>query len=171
MTTSPGGYTCTWTYGPNRRRVTGLKNDTAYSFTVTATNRVSTSPASNASKPVTPETVVPPSEVRKLQAKSGPGSVTATWRDPTDKGGVSAVTFRWKAGANRWSKPITTKTVTVQGRPGKKLTISVRAVNSAGPGPVSKVIQKPKSICYRRAQKAANDAGTRPSKRGVDHGD
>ena len=53
-TASPGGATCTTT-GATSCTVTGLSNDTAYTFTVTATNSEGrTSAASAASAPVTP---------------------------------------------------------------------------------------------------------------------
>ncbi|MEI7438781.1 MAG: MBG domain-containing protein, partial [Thermoleophilia bacterium] len=54
VTASPGGQTCTWTAGPYTCTVTGLTNNTTYTFTVSATNAAGTSSASSTSGPTTP---------------------------------------------------------------------------------------------------------------------
>ena len=55
VTSSPGGYTGTGSSSPIT--VAGLQSDTAYTFTVTATNAAGTSQASTASASITATTV------------------------------------------------------------------------------------------------------------------
>ena len=69
--------------------VSGLTNGTAYTFVVTATNTVGTSPVSGASPVVTPATV--PGAPTAVTAAAGNGSATVSWSAPASNGG-SAVT-------------------------------------------------------------------------------
>ena len=65
----------------------GLTNDTAYAFTVSATNAGGTSAASAPSPPVTPEVTVP-GVATAVTATGGDGYVDLTWTAPADDGGT-----------------------------------------------------------------------------------
>ncbi|MGO9457941.1 MAG: beta strand repeat-containing protein, partial [Acidimicrobiales bacterium] len=80
---TPTGKTCTTT-GTLTCTVRGLKNGTAYTFTVKAHNAVGTSAASTPSTAVTPSTV--PSKPAKPTATAGNAKVTVAWTAPTSGG-------------------------------------------------------------------------------------
>jgi hypothetical protein len=99
VTSSPGGFTGTLNQaGSGAIIVRGLTNDTAYTFTVTATNAVGTSAASAASNSVTPDNFAVIGDLRA-------GGVVF-WIDPSDNrhGLVCAIEdqsagIRWYNGA------------------------------------------------------------------------
>ena len=92
ITSDPGGVTATTT--GTSVTVTGLTNGTAYTFTVTATNSIGTSPSSDSSNSVTTPT-----------APGAPSGVSAI---PSD---ISAV-VSWTAPASDGGSPITEYVVT-----------------------------------------------------------
>ncbi|WP_270886144.1 DUF4082 domain-containing protein [Pedococcus sp. 5OH_020] len=69
---------------------TGLTNDTAYTFRVSATNDVGTGPVSAASPAVTPSAPHPPGAPTNVTATAGNGSATVSWTAPSNGG--SAIT-------------------------------------------------------------------------------
>ena len=83
VTSGPGGLTITGAGSP--LTVTGLTNGTAYTFTVTATNSIGTSPASAPSAPVTPATI--PDAPQALSAIAGNHQVALSWLPPDTDGG------------------------------------------------------------------------------------
>ena len=78
VTSSPGGLTATGAASPIR--VTGLSSNTAYTFTVTATNAAGTSAASAASSSVTATTV--PATPSAPTATAGVDQDTVSWSAP-----------------------------------------------------------------------------------------
>ena len=76
--------------------ITGLKNGTAYSFTVTATNSLGTSEPSEPTTPVTPGKVVPDAPTNVIGTATV-GKIVVSWTAPASDGG-SAIT-KYKATA------------------------------------------------------------------------
>ena len=87
VTSSPGGFTGTGTTSPVT--VSGLSSNTAYTFTVVATNAVGSSPASASSNSVTITTV------------------PATPADPVATGQVNQDSVTWSAPSADGGSPIT----------------------------------------------------------------
>ena len=87
VTSSPGSFTGTGVTSPII--VPGLTNGTPYTFTITATNVIGTSPASVASDPVTPATV--PGVPIAILATPGNAQVSLSWTAPVYNGD-SAIT-------------------------------------------------------------------------------
>ncbi len=78
VTSTPGSRTCAWSGGPLSCQVTGLTNDTAYTFTVRAQNAIGWGPASAPSASIIPiaaitSTYHPISPARLLDTRNGNG--------------------------------------------------------------------------------------------------
>ncbi|WP_215279567.1 fibronectin type III domain-containing protein [Arthrobacter sp. GN70] len=120
--------------------VTGLTNGTAYTFTVTATNAVGTSPASAASAPVTPmAAATAPAAPTGVAATAGNGSAVVSWTAPSNGGSaITSYAVTPHAGATALTPvtvsgnpPATTATVTGLTN-GTAYTFTVTATNAVG---------------------------------------
>ncbi|MGH9171745.1 MAG: fibronectin type III domain-containing protein, partial [Acidimicrobiales bacterium] len=127
----------------------GLTNGTAYSFVVTAKNRVGTSGPSYPSAPVTPATV--PSAPASPKASIGNGKVTVSWAKPASDGGsgvtayeIYEATTSGHEGANpvnAYDLRASTRSYVVTGlKNGTKYYFVVKAVNALGTGAASKQV-------------------------------
>ena len=131
VTASPGGQTCSTT-GALSCTITGLTNGTSYTFTVTATNSAGTSRPSEPSAQVTPTGT--PGAVTNLKATPAKGSIRVDWSPPSNMGGANSVTYQYQVGKKAW-KSTSATSITVKGKRGVRISVSVRAVNQAGSGP------------------------------------
>ena len=141
VTSSPGGITATGTASPIT--VTGLTNGSTYTFTVTATNAVGTSVASQASLGATP--LAAPSTPTNLVVVNGDTEAFLRWTAPTSTGGSPITDYVIEfslAGENDWSTFVdgvsTDTTATVTGLTnGTAYDFRVSAVTAAGVGAAS----------------------------------
>jgi hypothetical protein len=83
VTSSPGSFTASGASSP--LSVTGLQSNTAYTFTVVATNAVGNSPASSASNSIT-ATTVPATIGTPSAGNNGAQNNNASWSTPADGG-------------------------------------------------------------------------------------
>jgi len=140
VTSSPGGYTATGASSPIS--VTGLQSDTAYTFTVTATNAEGTSPASAASNSITATTVpATPSAPSVSTAASGDATVpagtantaldTVSWSAPAN-GGSAITNYVWTSSDGKSGSAGTSTSVAVAQESGTAQTYTVYATNANG---------------------------------------
>ncbi|MQA33308.1 S8 family serine peptidase [Modestobacter roseus] len=169
VTAAPGGATVTTT-GATNVVVPGLDNGTAYTFTVTATNDLGTSPASVASSPVTPIAV--PGVPTAVTAVAHDGSATVSWTAPATGGPVERYLIRSPQLPHLESSTSAT-TLLVEGLTnGVAYTFRVRAVNIAGTGPdgvataaVTPVARNPITLLH---EQTGGDAGPLGPPRGAE---
>jgi hypothetical protein len=126
--------------------VPGLTNDTAYTFTVTATNVTGTSVASAPSNSVTPTTATAPGSPSTVVAAPGDGLVSLSWVAPPPVSGapVTDYTVQYRlTGTSAWTsvdEGSTATTATINSLiDGTSYDFTVTAVNIAGPGSPSAV--------------------------------
>ncbi len=116
--------------------VTGLTNGTAYTFTVTATNSVGTSPASAPSTAVTPAGLpAAPTGVTASPGAPGSGTVTLTWTGPTDNG--STITGYTVTPPGTGAACTASPCVVSGLANAAQYSFVVQAVNGVGPGAAS----------------------------------
>ena len=124
--------------------ITGLKNGTTYTFTVTATNAVGSGPASEKSNAVTPSAPTAPAAPAAPTATPGNASATVTWSAPADNGSpITSYTVTPYLGTTAQpattisgSPPATSATITGLTN-GATYTFTVTATNAVGSGPAS----------------------------------
>lgn len=134
VTASPGGQTATVGGGSTTTMVTGLPNDVAYTFTVTAVNELGIQGTSSApSNAVTP--YGPPSALAGLTAEQGDESVSLAWNASTSRTPVTYVVSvnpavggrsQWETTGTSWSGSGFTN--------GVEYTLTVTPVNDRGAG-------------------------------------
>jgi fibronectin type 3 domain-containing protein len=136
VTSSPGGSTCTSTTTTSCT-VDDLTNGTSYTFTVTATNAIGTSPPSSPSTGVIPVTV--PGAPTGVTATPGNTSASVSWTAPTDDGGTAITGYTVTSSPGAFTCTSTTTTsCTVNGLAnGTSYTFTVTASNAVGTGPAS----------------------------------
>ncbi|MDO3397941.1 fibronectin type III domain-containing protein, partial [Nocardioides sp. SOB44] len=149
----------------------GLTNGTAYTFTVTATNAIGTSTASDPSNEVTPAGV--PDTVTKPTATRGDKSATITWTKPSGNGSpVTGYTITSTPDAVSKTVPGDQTTATIGGLTnGTAYTFTVVATNAVGtsaaseksnevtPAGVPDTVTKPTAT---RGDKSATITWTKP---------
>jgi titin len=137
VTANPGGRTCTTTsVTATTCVVNGLANGTAYTFTVTATNKAGTGSASNPSAPVVPATVPDQPTDVATSFDVVTGIMTITWVAPVWNGGSAITGFSvLSTPGNKGCTTTGALTCTITGLTnGTVYTFAVKATNKAGSG-------------------------------------
>jgi hypothetical protein len=127
VTSSPGAFTATGSSSP--LTVEGLQSDTAYTFTVTATNADGTSPASAASASVT-ATTVPATPSAPTASSPSAGVDRVEWTAPAN-GGKAITSYTWASNDSKTGTTSST-TVDVAQEQGTAQTYTVFATNANG---------------------------------------
>lgn len=132
VTASPGGATVVLTGTKTSTTLKDLINGLSYTFTVTATNAVGTSPSSPASAAVTPATV--PTPPIGVIAVRGDKSAQVTWTPAADNGSpITAYTITAIPGGATTTVAGTLTTAKILGLVnGSTYTFTVKAVNALG---------------------------------------
>jgi Zn-dependent metalloprotease/fibronectin type 3 domain-containing protein len=142
VTASPGGASVS-TSGATSGTVNGLTNGTEYTFTVTASNGVGTSPASSPSAVVTPRTV--PGVPTVVTATAGNAQAVVSWAAPVSDGGSAITGYTVQAVVVSTGLPFATQSAAAGASsltfPSLNNTVSYQfralATNGVGAGPYS----------------------------------
>jgi hypothetical protein len=127
VTSSPGSYTATGASSP--LTVQGLQSNTAYTFTVTATNMIGTSDASSASSSIT-ATTVPATPSAPSASSPSAGIDRVTWSAP-ESGGSAITGYTWASSDGKSGSTASTS-VDVNQEQGTAQTYTVYATNANG---------------------------------------
>jgi hypothetical protein len=138
VTSSPGGVTATTSDGATTMAmVSGLTNDTTYTFVVTATNAIGTSAPSASSNAVTPTATpqAPDAPTGVTAVVTAPKAITVSWSVPDNHGSaITHYTVTSSPADSTTNTPDgTTSMATFTGLTvGNSYTYSVTATNSVG---------------------------------------
>ncbi|HVG08307.1 MAG TPA: fibronectin type III domain-containing protein [Thermoanaerobaculia bacterium] len=136
VTSAPGGLTATVDGTVTTATIPGLAVGTTYTFTVKATNRKGTGPASAPSNAV--KAAAAPGAPTGVTAVDGDASATVTWTAPAGDGSSPITGYRVVSTPGGISVTASTTTVTVTGlQNGTEYVFTVRASNVLGEGAVS----------------------------------
>jgi len=134
VTSNPDGITKK--LATNSGSIDGLTNGTAYTFTVTASNKLGTSPASAPSNSVTPARL--PDAPTGVTAVAWNADAVVSFTLPASNGGSPITKYMAVSTPGNISMSGTSSPITVTGLTnGKAYTFKVRATNGVGDGPYS----------------------------------
>jgi len=128
VTSTPGSYTGTGSSSPIS--VTGLQSDTAYTFTVIATNSIGNSPASAASNSITATTVPNKPSAPTATAQGSAATDDVSWTAPAT-GGSAITSYDWESNDSKSGNTGSTS-VSVGQEAGTAQAYRVRANNANG---------------------------------------
>ena len=128
VTSTPGSYTGTGSSSPIS--VTGLQSDTAYTFTVIATNAVGNSLASAASSSITATTVPNTPSAPTATAQGSAATDDVSWTAPAN-GGSAITGYTWASSDGKGGSTASTS-VSVGQEAGTAQTYTVYATNANG---------------------------------------